>query len=134
MAILFSEDVQAIAAPVTVTTTNETLVITGFPLSLTSDHAKAVIRGWLDLTVPLGTTEVTIAIIAGSALGGREVGHNHTEAADFTVGATAHFDIEVIDAIQNAGGAQYSMSVQLAGATADGTVTGGLIDTTLLSG
>jgi hypothetical protein len=134
MAEVLSQDVRAISGPVIVTQETETLVISCAALALPSDHAKAVIRGWLELTVPLDTAAVTIAIIAGRTLGGRVVGTKTPEAGDFTVGGTAHFDIEVVDVIDGAGGAQYSMSVQLTGATADGTVEAALIDTTLLSG
>jgi hypothetical protein len=134
MAILLSEDVQAITAPLTVTTTAETLLIVGFPLSLTSDHAKAIIRGWVDLTIPAGTTAISLRIYDGAAIGGRLLGAKQAVATDFTVGATQHFDIETIHILQNAGAAAYCMSVKLTGATANGTVAAGLIHTTLLTG
>jgi hypothetical protein len=134
MAVVLSEDVQALPAPRTVTTTTETLVVAGFELPLTSDHAKAVIRGWVDLTIPAGTTAINLRIYIGAAVGGRLLAAKQAAATDFTVGATQHFVIEAIDVHQNAGAAAYCMSVKLTGATANGTVAAGLIHTTLLTG
>jgi hypothetical protein len=134
MAVLLSEDVQAIAAPLTVTTTAETLVIAGFECPLTSDHAKAIIRGWIDLTIPAGTTAISLRIYDGAAIGGRLLGAKQALPTDFTVGATQHFAIETVHVLQAAGAAAYCMSVKLTGATANGTVAAGLIHTTLLTG
>lgn len=134
MAVLFAEDVQVPAAPIDVPTTAETLIASGFSISLPGGNAKAVIRGWFDLTVGTGTTAITIAIYSGGAIGGRLVGTKQPQAGDFTPGSNAHFEYEVIDLLQNVSGAQYCMSVTQTGATADGSVTAALIDTTLLSG
>jgi hypothetical protein len=133
-AVLFAEDVQVPAGPVTVVTSAETLVVVGFPLTLQSGNGKAVVRGWMDLTVGVGTTAITITIYRGPAIGGTIIGQKNPEAGDFTAGNTAHFDAEFIDLLSNVGGAQYCMSVTQTGATGNGTVQDALIDTTLLSG
>lgn len=134
-AVLFSEDVQpAAGVPITVTTTTETLVATGFPLSLPTGNGKAAIRGWLDLTVGAGTTAITITIYRGNAIGGTVVGTRNPEAGDFSPGNTAHFEAEFIDLLSNLGQTSYCMSVIQTGATGNGTVLAGLIDTKLLSG
>lgn len=133
-AVLFAEDVQQPVTPLDVPTSTETLIASGFSISLPGGNAKAVIRAWLDLTVGTGTTAITIAIYSGPAIGGRLVGTKQPQAGDFTPGSNAHFEYEVIDLLQNVSGAQYCMSVTQTGATADGSVTAALIDTTLLSG
>jgi hypothetical protein len=133
-AVLFAEDVQVPANPVTVVTTAETLVVVGFPLTLQSGNGKAVVRGWMDLTVGAGTTAITVAIYRGNAIGGTLIGQKNAEAGDFTPGSIAHFDAEFVDLLSNVGGAQYCMSVTQTGATGNGTVQDALIDTTLLSG
>lgn len=133
-AVLFAEDVQVPAAPVSVVTTAETLIIIGNALTMSSPNGKAVVRGWLDLTVGAGTTAITITIYRGSAIGGTVIGQKNPEAGDFTPGSTAHFDVEFIDLLVNVSGAQYCMSVTQTGATGNGTVQNALIDTTILSG
>lgn len=133
-AVVIAEDVQVAAGAVAVPTTAETLVVAGEALTLPGGNAKAVIRGWLDLTVGAGTTAITITIYRGNALNGPVVGQRNPEAGDFTPGNTAHFEAEFIDVLQNVGGAQYCMSVLQTGATGDGTVLDALLDTTLLSG
>lgn len=134
MAVVLSEDVQVATAPIDVVTITETLAVVGFPLSLPGGNAKAVIRGWIDLTVGTAATAVTLAIYSGPAIGGRLVGAKTPNAGDFAPGSTAHFEFETVDVLANVGGAQYCMSVQQVGATADGTIAAALIDTTLLSG
>jgi hypothetical protein len=133
-AVLFCEDVQVAGAPVTVNTSNETLVVIGFPLPLQSGNGKAAVRGWLDLTVGAGTTAITITIYRGNALGGTVVGQKNPEAGDFSAGNTAHFEAEFIDLLSNVSGSQYCMSVTQTGATGNGAVLSALIDTKILSG
>jgi hypothetical protein len=134
MAAVLSEDVQVPAGAIDVPTSTETLVVVSSPLTLPGSNAKAVIRGWLDLTVGAATTAITIAVYEGGAIGGRLVGTKQPSAGDFTPGNDAHFEYETVDVIENVGGAQYCMSVTQTGATADGSVTAALLDTTLLSG
>jgi hypothetical protein len=133
-AVVLSEDVQVPAAAVPVPTTAETLIVIGEALTLPGGNAKAVVRGWLDLTVGTATTDITITIYRGAQLGGAVIGQKNPEAGDFTPGQTAHFEVEFVDELQNVGGAQYCMSVTQTGATGDGNVLAALIDTTLLSG
>lgn len=133
-AVLFAEDVQVPAAAVPVPTTTETLVVTGNLLTTSNPNGKAVIRGWVDLTVGAGTTGITIAVYAGAAIGGRLVGTKNPEAGDFTAGNTATFEVEFVDPFSNVSGVQYCISVQQTGATGDGSVLAALIDTKVLSG
>lgn len=133
-AVLFCEDVQVAAAPVTVTTNTETLVVTSFPLTWSTSNGKAAIRGWMDLKVGTGTTDITIAIYRGSAIGGPLVGTKNPESGDFTPDSTAHFEVEFVDVLENVGESQYCMSVTQTGATGNGTVLAALIDTKVLSG
>ena len=134
MAVLLSADAQSIPGPLDVLTTEETLVVTGSSLSLTSDHAKALVRGWIDLDVPAGTTAVSLTVYEGEDITGRLAGKNTADASASVGSVPAHFEIEIVDVLQNVGGAQYAMSVTLTGALSDGTVSAALLNTTLLSG
>lgn len=134
-AVLFSEDVQTGATPITLTTTTETIVATSVALSLPSGNAKAVIRGRVAVTPGTGTTSVTLSIYRGTAIvGGNLVGAQNPIAGSFTVGSTAVFDVEFTDVLSMVGGAQYCLSVKQTGASGNGTVVQALIDTKLLSG
>lgn len=133
-AVLISEDVQEVSDPVTVPTTTETLAVVGFPLSLVSDHAKALVRCWMEFQSAADATGVTVAIYEGADTSGRIVGATKFEAGDFTPGKLERYEIEMTDKLQNIGGAQYCLTVLQGGATADGTVMAALIVTTLLSG
>lgn len=134
MAVVLSEDVQPAAAPIAVPTVLETLAVAGFSIPLPSGNAKAVIRGWADVTIGNGTTGVTLSIYSGTDITGRLVGTRSIDAGNLTPGSTGQFTVEVIDRLTNVGGAQYCMSVSQTAATGDGTIVAGLIDTTLLSG
>jgi hypothetical protein len=134
MAAVLSEDVQVPAGAIDVPTSTETLVVVSSPLTLPGSNDGLGIRSWMDLTVGAATTAITIAIYEGAVIGGRLVGTKQPSAGDFTAGSDAHFEYETIDLLENVGGAQYCMSVTQTGATADGSVTAALLDTTLLSG
>jgi hypothetical protein len=134
MAVLISADVQAIASPVDVLATEETVILTGSALSLTSDHAKAVIRGWVDLDVPTGATAAVLAIYDGEDITGRLVGNNAADVTSVTAGSRAHLTIELTDLLQNVGEAQYTLSCDLTAATADGQAANALLETMLLTG
>lgn len=133
-AVLYQEDVQPAATPINVPNTTETLVVVSANVTTPNPNGKAVVRGWLELTVGPSTTAVTVAIYAGAAIGGRVVGTRNAEAGDFTPGNTAHFEVEFVDIFSNTGGVQYTLSVLQTGATGPGTVQAALIDTKVLSG
>jgi hypothetical protein len=133
-AVLFSSDVQAPTAAVPVVTTAETLVAVGFPVTLPSGSGKAVVRGWMLLTVGAATTAVTIAIYRGSAIGGPLVGSKIAQAGNFVAGEAAAFEANFIDMLSGVSGAQYCMSVTQTGATGNGNVSNAIIDTRVFSG
>lgn len=134
-AVLFSEDVQIGATPITITTTTETIVATSVALSLPSGNGKAIIRGNITLTVGTGTTSVTLSIYRGIAISaGNLVGTQTPLAGSFTAGSSNVFGIEFVDVLSNVGGAQYCLSIKQTGASGNGTVVAALIDTKLLSG
>jgi hypothetical protein len=134
LAVLYGDDVQVPAGPVTVVTTAETLVVIGQPVTMPTASGKYVVRGWMDLTVGAGTTAITVAVYRGAAIGGVVIGQKNAEAGDFTPGSIAHFEAEFIDPQQNVSQSQYCISVTQTGATGNGTVQNALIETTLLSG
>jgi hypothetical protein len=134
MAILYQEDIQAPAVPITVVTTAETLVVVSNNVTTPNPNGKAAVRGWLDITVGTGATSLTIAIYQGAAIGGPLVGTKNPEAGDFTPGSTAHFEVEFISLFNNVGSVQFCMSVTQTGASGNGSVVAALLDTKVLSG
>lgn len=132
-AALFGIDEQT-AAAINVPTTTETLAVTGMSVPLPTTNGKAVIRGWVQLTVGAGTTGVTLTIYAGTAIGGRVVGQQNINAGNFTAGSIGAFNVEFTDALSNVGGAQYCMSVKQTAATGNGTILSAALNTMVLSG
>src|SRR4029077_10188982 len=110
-AVLYGEDVQVPAGNVNVPTSNETLVLTSHVLTTPNPNGKAVIRASIELTVGLGTTAITIAVYAGSAIGGRLIGTKIPDAGDFSAGNNATFSVELVDPFDNTTGVQYCVSV-----------------------
>jgi hypothetical protein len=86
------------------------------------------------LLVGAEATAVTLTIHAGPTITGRIVGQRTPDAGGFTPGQVSTFEVECVDVLENAGGAQYCLSVEQTGATDDGIVRAALIDTTILSG
>ena len=133
-AVVLGQEAQTLAAALSVPATTETLVLTGFAVTLPSDHAKALVRGWLDITLGTATTAVTVAIYRGGTISGTVVGTRSPDITAVAPGGSLRVQVEFIDAVFNIGGAQYTMSVKQTGATGAGNVTAALLDTTLLSG
>jgi hypothetical protein len=133
-ATLFGEDVEVPDGPVSVPTTAETLVTVGRAVSLPTGNGKAVVRGWVEMTIGAGTTAITLTIYEGTAIGGPVVGQKIPDAGSFTPGSNATFEAEFIDMLSEVTGAQYCMSVLQTGATGNGTVLAALLDTKVLSG
>jgi hypothetical protein len=133
-AVLFAEDVAVGATPIAVVTTAETLVAVGVPLPLQSSTGKAAIVGLVQLTVGTGTTAVTLRIYRGATAAGGLVATGIPQAGSFTVGSTALFTVAVVDPLNTSGGAQYCMTVQATGASANGSVVMATLNTKVLSG
>jgi len=133
-AVLYQEDIQVPATPITVLTTTETLAASSLQVTTPNPNGKAAVRAWCDFTVGAGTTAITLTLYLGNAIGGTVVGTRTPEAGDFTPGSTAHFEIEAVYMFSNVGDVQFVMSIQQTGATGNGTVQAALIDTKVLSG
>lgn len=133
-AVLFAEDVQTPTVPLAVATTAETLVVVGNALSLQATNGKAVVEGFLTLTVGAGTTAVTLRLYRGTTTAGTLIGSAIAQAGNFAAGSPAGFNVAAVDVLSNVGGAQYCMSLQQTGASGNGSVTSAIIDTKVLSG
>lgn len=133
-AVLLQEEVQQPSVPMSVPTSIETLIVIGNAVTTPNPNGKAVVRAWAQLTVGTATTGIVMTIYAGNAIGGRVIGTRTPDAGDFTPGETSYFECEFIDPFSNTSGVQYCMSLQQAGATADGSIVAALIDTKVLSG
>jgi hypothetical protein len=133
-AVLFGEDVQMPVPPISVTGTTETLVVVGGKVSTPNPNGKAVVRCWCEIQTGTGTTDITLTVYSGPAIGGRLIGTKVADFGEFTAGAKATFEIEFIDPFSNVSDVQYCMSIMQTAATADGKVMNALLDTKVLSG
>ena len=134
MSVVLGAEVQTLGPPVSVPPATETVVLTGFAVTLPSDHAKAAIRGWLDITLGTATTGLTVSVFRGTTVTGTLVGTRSPDITTVPALGSLRVQVEFVDVLSNVGGAQYTMSVRTTGATDAGNVTAALLDTTLLSG
>lgn len=134
MAELFSQDVQASPGPIAVTTTFETLLVVGRPLTLPSTNGKALIQAWMYFSPGAAVTDVQFIIRAGPTITGRIVGPSPAVEGNFNDQKPAFFLAQAVDLIAGAGDVQYCVSVIQTAATSDGQALTAIIQTTLLSG
>lgn len=133
-AVLFAEDIEDLPGQITVSGSNETLVLTGNALPVNSSSVKAVARAWVALQVGKGTDAIVLKLYSGAQLGGDLVGLQEWGEGTYSIGQVGEFSIEFIDLLEQAAHAQYSLSVTQKGASGDGQVLSALIDTKVLSG
>lgn len=113
-----------VTAATTLVTTAETQAATSASVPENQAGAAAqglVVRGVLNILAGTGTTAVQVRVRAGNnTLTGAQIGPTmtHTLAA----AATAQVPFEVVDTTLVQAGAQYTVTVQQVGASANGTV------------
>lgn len=113
---------------VTVTTTTETIVATSELLLVPTSQARAIVTAWAHLTTGTGTTAVTPRVRRGDAITSTIVGDAVAEEVKAAAGSDEHFDIFVVDTLDEADQVQYVFTLQQTGASADGTILqGGLL-------
>ena len=133
MAQVQSIDFQQVIA-FTLPTNVETIVVTGQAASVESPTVKVVVKAFLMLIAGTSTTNVIVNIYRGTAIVAGNRIYQQGYSGGFTPGTGSEFVAAVSDLLANAGGAQYCVSVQQGGATANGTVQTGSIETMVLSG
>lgn len=111
----------ASTANVTLTTTTETIIITSDVITPPYDGSDVTIWAWAQLTTGAGTTTVTPRIRRGPAITDPLVGEANAVTIGAAAGSTEVFMIMAVDALIGSGGWQYSLTLQQAAATGDGT-------------
>ena len=109
-------------ANVTLTTTTENVAVSSGPIVTPFETHRIVILAWGQLTTGAGTTTVTPRIRRGTAITGTLVGEANAEQVKAAAGSTETFVIMVSEDRANLESVEYSLTLQQAGATGDGTV------------
>lgn len=115
--INYDSDVTADTALVT---TAETVVATLSGVT-TGRRNDVRLRGWAELTTGTNTTSVTPRIRRGTDATGTLIGEGNPRAVAAAAGSTEEFDVEGVDAGADLSGATYVLTLQQAGATANGS-------------
>lgn len=115
-------------ANVTLVTTAETVVVSSGPVTTTFETHRVIILAWAQLTTGTNTTAVTPRIRRGTTTSGTLV----SEANAITIGAAAgsneQFYAAVIEDRQGQAAVEYSLTLEQAGASANGTaLQGGIL-------
>jgi len=133
-AVLFAKDVTSATVPIVVTTSAETLAAVGPQLTMEQNTGKAAVKGFLTLTIGTNTTAVTTRLYRGTTAAGTLISTAIAQAGNFVAGSPAQFVVQATDVLTNVGTAQYCMTVQQTGASANGSITTAVIETEVLSG
>lgn len=133
-AVLFAKDVTSATVPIVLATNTETIAATGAVLTVEPTTGKAAIKGYLTLTIGTNTTAVTLRIYRNLNGALTLISNSIAQAGNFVVGSPAQFVVQSLDTLTNVGTAQYSMTVQQIGASANGSITTAVIETEILSG
>lgn len=111
------------SANVTVPTTTETVAVTSnAALASARPTVRVLVIGWCQIASGTGTTTITPRIRRGTATTGALVGTANAETPSGAAGTTSHYLVVAFDTQANVDNVQYSLSVQQAGATTNGTV------------
>ncbi len=134
MAEVLEKEVVVSATNVTLVTTGETVIISSGPLKMPFQTARAIIKAWAQLTTGAATTTVTPRIRRGTAVGGTLVGEANAEDVKAAAGSTEPFFIMASEARAGEESVEYSLTLQQAAATGNGTVLQAGIEVEFLNG
>lgn len=109
--------------PVTLVTTTETIVLTSLPVSTTDPNQQLSVFGGVNLTGGTGTTGVIVRFRRGTTVTSPLIGGQDTTPLVGT--ATTSRNNTATDVPGEVDGQQYVMTVQLVGATGNGSVLDG---------
>lgn len=132
MSQVFSGDSVNNTASTTVTTTTETVMVTGNFVNPPFQTAKAMVSGTVNLLTGTGTTAVVLRIRRNPNAENVQVGAALTITAAATT--TVQLSMQAADAIPDGRPVQYAVTVQQTGAGANGTGNFSNVSTILISG
>lgn len=104
----------------TITTTNETVVLTFPGISSSSSQDTVAVQGSLDITAGTAATFVTVRVRRGTGITGTVAGNS--DPITVTAGATSNIGFDVADNPGEVAGQPYVVTVQQTAATGNGSV------------
>lgn len=130
----FQADAQATTGAVALVTTAETVVNTSNPVPMPSTNAKYVIRGYVLVTPGTNTTGLTVRIRRGNAVTDTLVGPASSVTAGVAAAALILLPFGFAEFLGGVVSAQYCVTVEQAGASANGSVVASMIEVECISG
>lgn len=121
MANVREAEAQYSGVNVTLVTVAETVIISTPPLVIPADAVQVLILAWAQLTTGANTTTVTPRIRRGTLITDPLVGEANAENIKAVAGSTEPFLIMVAETVQGLDKQQYSLTLEQAAATANGT-------------
>lgn len=134
MADIQEKIVNISATDVTITTTTETVIISSGGIILPFQTALILIKAWAQLTTGAATTTVTPRIRRGTAVGGTLVGEANAITIGAAAGSNEQFFIMAMEGRSGEQSVEYSLTLQQASATGNGTVLQAGIEVEVLTG
>jgi hypothetical protein len=129
--ILQKQQGQAIAPPITITTTTETLCAYSGRVEANLATLTSIIKGWATITTGAGTTALVFRLRRGNGITGAVVATvTITTAASVTVMDVIKFAEQLL----NVEFADYSLTVQQTGAGANGSIVLAMIEVEQING
>ena len=107
---------------VTITTTTEAVAISSGEVRVPNQTARIVVIGWAQVTTGAATTTLTPRIRRGTAIKGTLVGEANAEEVKAAAGSTEPVMLIVQEDRANEASVEYSLTVQQASATGNGTI------------
>lgn len=132
MADVQEAEVNFSATNVTLTTTTETLIISAARVAAVRQTVRALILAVAQLTTGAATTTVTPRIRRGALVTDPLVGEANAVTIGAAAGSTEQFFGFAFEELVAAGDVQYSLTLQQAAATGNGTVLAAAILVLLL--
>lgn len=102
-------------------TTAETSIIASGPATATRPLVNVCVLAWAQLTTGTNTTGVTPRIRRGTTAAGTLVGEGNNEQVKAAAGSTEQFFIEVCEDRSNVATVDYNLTLEQAGASANGS-------------
>lgn len=107
---------------VTVTTTTEAVAVSSGTVKMPSDSGTILVIAWGQLTTGAGTTAVTPRIRRGTTTSGTLVGEALAEEVKAAAGSDEPFFIAISEDRSIVESVEYSLTLEQAGATGNGTI------------
>lgn len=134
MSQIFSADAIRPTLPIAVVTTAETIAATGNELPIPYVNGKVIIRGFILFTVGTDGTSVTVRVRRGTSITSTLVSGAIAVTQGVVAAGVVAIPFYAVDIVGALGTVQYSVTVQQAAATANGSIVDAVINTEVISG